>query len=355
MRKFIKQIAVYVAVAFLASEILARIFIDPVYFQLVDTYNLNDKSAPKFERITQAFSNQKTSKVDYLFIGSSRVPASINPQVFMELDSGKVAVVAGRGFMTAGIHYQALKMRLKDFPDFLKGATVFLEYPGSRIYDQSFEEQVFKVHESGSEAMPHLLIPHLDFVDLKGFLTQSPNSFGVKAEMVGLYLSAFYRSIPFIRENLTNLEKPLFKQESDKSGILASDGGIRNDNLDFAKAKAIELAETRKNDLASSPQISPSQLDKSILVKIHELIISNQGKLVLYKMPLHSIQQEIYNSKQEIANKEIFESWLTSNEIQTLQNPNFEYEDSDFPDVWHLSKARRDEFSKLLFEELERK
>lgn len=93
-----------------------------------------------------------------------------------ELSNGKVVINAGRGYMTPGIHYQAIKNKLKNYPNFLQNAIVLIEYAGSDTYTSSFEEDRLRVYEpvvNTDVPMPHLLLPHLDINSFFSFLMSS--------------------------------------------------------------------------------------------------------------------------------------------------------------------------------------
>lgn len=316
-----------------------------VYFYSIDTYDLKTTKT-----VFNIYFKSKTKHVDYLFIGSSRVPATINPTIFIKDEPGKIAVVAGRGFTDAGFHYQALRNRISDFPDYIKGAVVFIEYPGSKVWDNPFYKDQFYVYEpvlADGEAMPHLLLPHLKFSSLIEFFNKSQNSFSVKVEMAILYFSSAYRCSYFINHKLSWLDSPLIKTSQDK---LASEGGIRNDNIDLARQNAISVAAMDAEILIKSPILTFESLSNSSLAYFYNMIIMNGGKLVLYKMPLSSVQEQIFNTDKERINQKIFENWLEIKGIEVIYNEKFESNDLDFPDTWHLSKSRRDEFTLLLYE-----
>jgi len=351
MKRFLLKVSYFAIIFFVVAEIISRIIIDPFYFYYSDSYNLRfDKVSLKIFDLVQA------NHIDYLFIGSSRVPATINPSVIMSEQPGKIAIVAGRGYMTPGVHYQALLNRLMQYPNYLRSTAVVLEYPGTDIYSSSFARDRLKVFEPqvmGEKAMPHLLLPHLNLNTLWEFLKISENSFSVKIDMLMLYFISSYRTSLFIKDKFKILETVLpFRQNEHK---LVSDGGIRNDNIDEAKKKAIEVAAIESKAIADNPHLTNEILNASSLANINKLVSENGGKLFLYIMPLNSIQKGIYSSEKSLQNKRIFEQWINEHGIEVIKVANFQYQDSDFPDTWHLGKDRRDEFTKKLFKELQSK
>jgi len=105
--------------------------------------------------------------------------------------------------------------------------------------------------------------------------------------------------------------------------------------------------ENQKN----APILTEQYIDNTFIAYFNRLIQDNGGRLYLVEMPLHSIQKKVFTTEKEKNNKRVFELWAKKNNITILHIAEFHYSDSDFPDYWHLSKYRRDEFSKLLFNE----
>lgn len=346
MKQFLIKILVVLLVFFAGIELFSRILIDPFYYYTINTYN-----EKKTHSLKNIFSND-TEQVDYLFVGTSRIPATINPELIHSLSEGKTAINAGRGYMTAGIHHQAIKNKLKNHSDYLEGAYVFVEYAGSDIYASSFEEERLRVYETDDpddKAMPHLLLPYLSPSSFFSFLRESDNSPRVKRELSFLYAFSTLRTSRFINEKFHRLDAPL-NLVNDKNLVI--DGGIRDDNIESAKQLAFDLASQTKERIMKEPVLDKKDLENSSLAAMNELITQNGGTLVLFKMPLHSVQTDIYSTSRARENKKVFEEWLQENDIRVVQNTLFTYQDSDFPDTWHLAKDRRDEFTALLYEEI---
>ncbi|NRA12455.1 MAG: hypothetical protein HRT57_10930, partial [Crocinitomicaceae bacterium] len=286
------------------------------------------------------------------FIGSSRIPASINAAVLVKKEPSKVIVVAGRGQLTSGMHYQAIKNRLEMFPNYLKGTKVFLEYAGSQIYTTEFSQDELTILEprlKNANAAPHLLLPHLNFNSFLEFWEKSDNSLKMKMELSLLYASGTYRSSAFTREKFSRLNKPICQKGGDK---MTSEGGIRNDELDIAIKKAKTVAKLDKKVLEESDPLTKEEIDLSTLVELHKLITNNGGELIMFRMPEHSIRQKVHNYPKAKANKVVFDAWLASKNISVIETNDFKSSDKDFPDYWHLSIDRRDEFTTLLHEKI---
>jgi hypothetical protein len=291
--------------------------------------------------------------VDYLFIGTSRVPATINPDVFMDEDTGKIAVVGGRGYSTSGTHYQALKSKVREFPDYLRNSIVLVEYPGSRIYDQDFRESQLFVYEPWDptldKPMPHLMLPYLGLKDFFEFMKKSKNSFHVKIEMLFLYISSTYRTFPFIVDRINSLETDLIEEEEESE---VTGGGLRSNAVELAREKALHHADWLIQELNSHPTLTIEDLDNSILARINDFVNESGGRLYLYEMPLHSLFEDIYETENELSNMRVFQEWLSKNDISVISNDKFAFSDADFPDIWHLGINKRDEFTRLLYYEV---
>jgi hypothetical protein len=287
-----------------------------------------------------------------LFIGSSRVPATINAELIMQMEPGKTAVVAGRGYATAGIHYQALRHKLKKYPGYLEGATVFMEFPGSGYYTDPFSDNEMLVYEPDGPvklATPHVILPYLDFSELIEFFRVSKNSLGLKIKMGFLYALSFYRTVPFVKEEIQKYDKSLVEEEET---LLVDEGGIRNDVLDLSRDLAIEWAQKDSLEIEQHPSLTFELLEESSIAHLYRIVTEHGGKFVLYRVPLHTIQDRVHQSAKARANKKVYERWLSMKGIRVLDMKDFAYNDGDFPDTWHLGKDKRDEFTELLLREI---
>jgi hypothetical protein len=333
LKQFIIKLLTFSFLGFILLELFARVFLDPQYFKDINTYLEKRPDKSKIE----------TDHVDFLFIGSSRVPAAVDAHVFGQLNQNKIVINAGRGYLTSGIHYQAILNNLASYPEFLTGSIVLLEYPGSSIYTEGFLANRYVVNES----MSHLVLPHLDKKAWLNFIKKSNNSIDVKIRLTCSFLSAAYRTYAYVNEKY--FKKRIYFKTSDQ---VADEGGIRNDKIDAAKKLAISVAERSKQSLQTSPLFTKEYLDQSILAKLSEAINDHGGRLLLFEMPLHSVQAEVHSSSLAKKNKVIFEEWLQERKISVVRTSSFSYKDSDFPDMWHLSIKRRDEFTENLHHEL---
>lgn len=351
MRYFLLRVCLFLFLLLAVVETISRLFIDPGYFSALDTYTVKFPNTAKPKNIEQ----KETTHIDFLFLGSSRVPATINPEKIMQESPDKIAVVAGRGYTTPGLIHQALSYKLKKYPGFLSGSMVFLEYPDIYEYANPFEQDKFKVwerHQPGDKPMGHLILPYLDFPDLLSFMKESGNTLPVKMNVAMMFFISSYRTGFYVREKLqrskfnTIIKLPVV----DKN--FAETGGIRNDNIKNAKTMMRRTTNARKREILARPAFSFEMLSISSLSEIHQLITENGGALYLYKMPISTHQQAIFNNQKSIESRKTFELWLTERNIKIISNDSFHYDDSDFPDRWHLKENRRDEFTHLLYQSI---
>lgn len=343
MKRFLNNIALFVVISFTMLELTTRFITDPFFYYYADSFN--EKPEDRYN----VKDHQQADHVDYIFLGSSRVPAAISTKEFIRDESGKNAIMAGRGGNTFGVQYQALKHRLKLYPDYLKGTAVFLEYSGTDIYTKPFKEEEYKVYEASADGVndaPQLLMPHLDNESFLEYLKRSHNSLRMRTQVAMLYTCAAYRSSYFVNDVYHKFDRPLTGPI--KKGLIM-EGGIRPDNMQEAMEYAKIAARLNAERLARRPALTEESLDKSALKALNDLIREHGGKLYLFRIPMHSIRSEVYNEgEKNINDNRFFESWLAEEEIPVLNAESFHYQDSDFPDIWHLAASRRDQFTDAL-------
>ena len=73
--------------------------------------------------------------------------------------------------------------------------------------------------------------------------------------------------------------------------------------------------EKLKENIKNTPPLTIETINKSIFSKLHEIIVNNGGTLMVYEMPLHSVQKDMYSSEVDHKNKVVFEAWLKENNI----------------------------------------
>ncbi|MGC6431435.1 MAG: hypothetical protein ACON5F_10380 [Jejuia sp.] len=344
MKPFIIKIVKYFFIFYIVLEILSRIFVDPLFYFKLDTFRIQECKS------IQCILNKSDDQPDYLFLGSSRVAALVNQDLLSKL-SEKHVVNSARGYMTPGIMIHALESKLRKNPDFLKNSKVFLEYYGQGSLTNLYKTDELKVYESYTgkyTSQPQIMLPHINFSDLKDFWSISSNSYRVKLKLTFLYFSAAYRCGLFVNEKFNYADKVLYKGNTNVS----NSGGIRNDYIQSTIQFAKLSAKKEKQRILSEPLFTSELLDESSLAKLNELIRKNGGELVLFKIPLHSISKEIFNNHKSKINNQVFEEWLISKNINLIEPKNLHFKDQDFADILHINADKKDKYTYSLYDEI---
>ncbi len=332
------------------TELFCRVVVDPAFLYSINVYN--ERSPNPGLKI---YGLQETTHADFLFIGSSRVHATIDWETLKENYPSKTTLITGRAYMTPGVHYQALKHKLDDYPDFLKGAKVFIEYSGWGTYTEPFTQARLRVSEpTGPKdiARTQFLIPHLAITDLPSFFRESENNWKIKLQVFFEKISSLYKTKNYLNEKIRGFQNRVFSlNKKSETNAVASGGGIKNNGFKRANQEAIAIAKIHASEIENSPVITLSQLDSSTLSAFHILIKQNGGTMHLYKMPLHTIQKSVHESSKALQNQTVFLNWIASHDIKVLESSQFVFDDSDFPDTWHLRLSRRKNFTSLLMKE----
>jgi len=340
MRKYIYQ----GFLIFICLEIVTRILIDPLYYYLVDSYTI-DKSGYNVHRL---YFPEKTEQIDYLFIGSSRMPASIDINEFTRKKDSIVVVNAGKGFSTGSVHYLALTRLVENNPDILTNARVIIETEGGMNFTENFEKGRYKMDEYSLI----LLLPHLTLRSFIDFIRYSECELSLKIQLTKLYCSALYRNIPFI---IDKAREKLYKADHEVE-LIAAEGGIKTDaeSIEQSRQIVIGYANQRIEDEKNLSPFSEQDMNNSVMAAIHELISENGGRIILLDMPLHSVQDAVFTNEYNSQNKETFHNWTKKNNIPLVALEDFNYSDDDFPDFGHLGIHRRIEFTNKVMEKLKK-
>ena len=345
MKTFFIKIIKYLFIFLIILEIVSRVFIDPLFYFALDTFR--NKECKTIKCILE----EPNDKPDYIFLGSSRVAALVNSKLLSDLTENKNVLNSARGYMTSGIMIQALKSKLTKKNDFLRNSKVFLEFYGQGSLTNLYVKDQLKVYESSTTkytSQPQLILPYMNFSDLEDFWITSSNSWKVKVKLTILYFSASYRCALFMNEKFNYADKVLYKGQSNVS----ESGGIRSDDIEntiqFAKISAAK----EKQRILSEPYLTQEILAESSLSKLNNLIRENGGELVLFKIPLHSISKEIFNTPKAKLNNQVFKKWLNTQEINLIEPENFNYKDEDFLDILHINPDKKDEYTHSLHNQI---
>jgi hypothetical protein len=301
---------------------------------------------------------------DFVFVGSSRVAAAIDPEAFTEVASEAAgrplrAVNFGLGYSTMALHYLNLRNQVARRPDLLRHATVFIEAPGGLPADPSGWNDPW-CHPD----RPQFLPPLLRAEDLPSLWARA----GSFEERVRATFEMAVRGVPLLhnRERVGHefVGRGDAKVMSRLGGLLpggaagfgavapppapAADlttrGGIRNDSAGVAAARAAAQSMARK-ELADLKPVAFA--DDCVLADLVRLVQKAGGKVVFFAMPLHSTQVEVFRTETRRRDREAFVRKAGAWGCEIIAT-DFPTADADFPDVWHMRRSLAPDFSRAL-------
>jgi len=295
----------------------------------------------------QAVHDARKVPVTYIFIGSSRVTRSIVPTEFAQAtgeDNSHVSAInMGVGYSTPVEHYFGLRRIAAAMPDGLKGVTVFQEAPYGVPNLDTWRDNWF-YHKD-----PYLLVNTIGLSDLRSFWARDSSNFDLKLTVTVGTLSEAIANQGNGRKLLASMKKFILQNRTWtklKEANLSASGGIRTDVAGIKNAR--RLAVSLVADDMKYERIFPRQsLDETVLKSINDLVIAGGGRLILYRMPLSSVQGQVYTTAIGRENQKIVHDWLKAWAIPIL-SPNIKTNDDDFPDYWHLRESRCSEFTRRL-------
>jgi hypothetical protein len=347
-KKLLSRLLLYVLIPFILAELLLRIIPVANNFYLSKT----DLFYP-----VKADTN---SAGHYYFIGSSHVAVAINEEAInAHLKSDTIiAYNAGRGYSSGTVFYMALKKLADD--GLLNNVMVFLEAPRGLPYFSDNRNDSW-INENNV----HLLIPYLDRQSFIEFWKYSANSFSTKMKLSMNYffytirIGSLIREI-FQRNTLEELVTKVFnatiinmhKTEIQPDPNLTDKGGVKTDPTSIANARKSAYAYFKS--LAENQKVVDiADWQKSRLNDIIRLLKENNSELILFDMPISSVEAQSFQTK--IAKQNITNSfkYLDSQNVRFINFSFLKYADSDFPDLWHLSWAKSVEYSNLLVYEIQ--
>jgi hypothetical protein len=300
----------------------------------------------------------RASSIDFLFIGSSRVAAAVDADLFAEevgrsLGRPVRAVNMGTGFSTLAEHELALRQLAQDHPASMQGCVVMIEAPGGIPDGLSFG------HTRWDEPWSQLgeairLAPLLHPGDVpalwrSGFDLSDKIHFSLRALGNGSTLIAHHELIATTFFDVCNAYASSLllrdRKPRAEAADLASDGGIRGDreSIERARRHAEELAPQWAEDRRV---IGPSWDDRvigSIVRRVHAI----GGRVVFFETPLHSIQAKVLKSDLRQADRRAFREQARRWGVPLVEL-SVDYPDDAFPDIWHLARSRALEFTRAL-------
>ena len=286
--------------------------------------------------------------VDVVFVGSSRVAASIAPEVvggYLSDSLGtRVKVIsAGKGYSTLMLHYFGLQRLYRDHPDNMQGALVLIEAPGGvPVYLEWSDKWV-------TDTWPTLMGPLLTRDNVGPFLRESPNTFRAKiyalaADPLRVVRYARYLQ-PTLESKFNNRFDSAVAPEADAD--LAGEGGIRTDSAGVALVREEVLAGTDHKAARDS-----WNWDNSVLADIVKLVRSHGGEVAFFEMPVSSYWTAGYPPGRRELEATSFHEWAGRNQLEYESFPTFQTTDDDFPDLMHMRKSMRNNYSRSVAERL---
>ena len=109
----------------------------------------------------------EAKKVDAIFVGSSRVAASIDAKYFTKISKFNNVLNLGQGFSTIHEHYLGLRNLFAAYPNKMKGVTIFLEAPASLPDWRTWDDEWFFIEQ------PQFLISTITLRDLLSYLSSN--------------------------------------------------------------------------------------------------------------------------------------------------------------------------------------
>lgn len=298
-------------------------------------------------------------KIDFLFIGSSKVAAAVHVPAF-EASLSKafqrrvVSMNLGQGYSTIHMHFLGIRNLLQNHPDALKNTICFIE---------AFEDVPLYEYHAGWEsrwvkARPQLLASLLRRRDLVTLWYSKDTIDSKITATVSFLLSdcylATYREL--IRNRCMQESRRLVEQTADalagpgdggnhRGTVFQPAGGIKADPASITRIKARGIRYF--NSLSRKKQPVLENWSGSILGQLILMIKERGGMVTFVNMPSHSLQRAAYRTEIHERNRCIFKRQLAEWD-SLLLTPGFRYSDADIPDAYHLASSRAGEFSRAL-------
>lgn len=309
----------------------------------------------------QAVQAARSGPLDYLFVGTSRVAAAIDAEVFADEVSRRQPRAArvvnmGTGYSTLPQHYLGLRRLVRDYPESLRGCVVFVEVPGGsdaiwqgRRWDEAWVNKgqahrvAALVESSDLGPMWYSALPLADKLELSARFLGRRSAIVAHREALRRWFFKKLESLS-VKGMSTVLRRRLEPVGPRPAADLADAGGIRTD-LDHIEAIR-QLAVTTA-DVWARDQTASRGWDRGVIGDIVRLVRGAGGEVVFFEIPLHSVQLQPLRTDIRQADRQAFleqaRAWGT-----TVLHPDFPHGDDDFPDIFHLARSRSGAFTTSL-------
>jgi hypothetical protein len=243
----------------------------------------------------------------------------------------------GMGYSTIVEHDLGIHRLFDANPDHMRGCTVCIEAPcGIPSWDTW-------AGPWADEARPELLIECLQRKDL-------PELVGTRAVPVEEKVTVGAESVSALAREVLWCRRALFKEGGNllvalvgtPPSALVEAGGIRTDAGGIAAARRLASERSRRDMETQRPL---GDWNGTVLARLVSYVQAKGGHVVFYEMPLSSVQRAPLETPLMLAERARFRVVCALWHARFLDLP-FPTTDQDFPDLWHLSAARRVEFSR---------
>lgn len=289
--------------------------------------------------------------IDLVFVGSSRTGAAVHVPTFAQEVStltGRCprALNLARGFSTEVEHYLGLRNLFAAHPASLRGVTVFVEaaggLPGAGRWDQPWAHA----------AQPWLVVDLLWWNDLPRFWRSAGLSVGDRLHLTLRFalrsVSSTFNRRERIREQLLRLGIPWliglafgrgsanpFTPAAPYADLVGDTGDIRNDPAALQAARDLAMTLTAEELQLQTPLRG---WERTVQRDIVELVRRHGGHVVFFDMPLSSVFARVYTTRTRQDDIRVFRQQARTWGVPLLQ-PQIAFDDSDLPDLWHLSPS----------------
>lgn len=317
----------------------------------------------------QAIHLPPAERVDFIFIGRSRVPAGINIETFESVVGDALrrdvkAMMLGNGGRSLITHYLGLRELFRTHPERFKDCVVLLEAPFGLPEYQRWD---VPWREAGNGNWPDKRVAALIDGDDVEKIRQAEDgdidyykwlAYCVERESYAFYYRKLIqkraRSKIIDITDLVSEKMGLSLRSSFKMVDVELGGGetIDEDVYNAALFLAQEFVE------GQTGEVSPyGSWDESVLDDLKQLVRENGGELVLFETQMAKIFEEAYATEVRLADRERLNAYAQRERIPYIEIGK-RYPDEAFPDLWHLSRKLAPEYttniaSKLLDLELD--
>jgi hypothetical protein len=293
-------------------------------------------------------------KANFLFVGTSRTRAAINPDAWdgvmsQVLRARTSTVNLGMGWCTPMEHWYGLRKLLSEYPDALRGTAVLLEAGDGIGYPERWDGNWIV------DDRRDLLVPYMDRSDLPRLWKSSTPLEAKLSIAVDLLVPAFDQFPRLRHVARSNVDSAglgivdgIWQKPTDSAtpgSDLVAAGGIRTD------LKGVELARHLADSLSASDlkgQKPYGDWDSTVQADIVRLVKDAGGIPIFVRIPFSPIQSRPLRTPLRDADRKSFRAALVRWGLPPLVEAEYPTTAEDFPDNWHLRKTLSPAFTQAL-------